>query len=65
MAEGTPDDPAVEQFFRVDELASILRVSRGSAYQLVRTKQIKSVRIGRVIRIPGQALEDFAKEAAR
>jgi len=47
------DDPVV---LTVDECAELLRVSRTSAYEAVRTGQIPSVRIGRRILIPRQLL---------
>ena len=44
--------------FTVEETAEVLRISRGSAYEAVRTGQIPSVRIGRRILIPRQLLLD-------
>ncbi len=43
----------------VQEVAAGLRVSRGTAYTLVASGQIKSVRIGRLIRVAPRALEEF------
>ena len=40
----------------VDETAELLRISRGSAYEAVRTGDIPSVRVGRRILIPHQLL---------
>ncbi len=37
---------------RVEDLMPILGVGRNTAYALVRSGQIKSIRIGRKIRIP-------------
>lgn len=37
---------------RVEDLMPILGVGRNTAYELVRSGQIKSIRIGRKIRIP-------------
>ena len=42
----------------VEEAAKLLRVSRGSAYEAVRTGELPSVRIGRRILIPRQSLLD-------
>ena len=47
------DEPLV---LTVDEVAELLRISRGSAYEAVRTGQIPSVRIGRRIIISRQLL---------
>jgi excisionase family DNA binding protein len=46
----------------VDELAAELRIARRSAYDLVASGQIRSVRIGRAgkgIRVPRSALNEF------
>ncbi len=37
---------------RVEDLMPILGIGRNTAYELVRSGQIRSVRIGRKIRIP-------------
>lgn len=37
---------------RVEDLMPILGIGRNTAYELVRSGQIKSLRIGRKIRIP-------------
>ncbi|MHB8394349.1 MAG: helix-turn-helix domain-containing protein [Candidatus Dormibacteria bacterium] len=43
----------------VKEVAATLRVGRGTAYTLVASGQLKSVRIGRLIRVTPRALEEF------
>ena len=43
----------------VPELAAELRIGRNSAYNMVRSGQIRSVRIGRNIRIPRDAVDSF------
>jgi excisionase family DNA binding protein len=43
-------------FLTVAELAAFLRVSRGTAYMLVRSGQVPSVQIGGSYRIPRRAL---------
>lgn len=37
----------------------LLGIGRNTAYELIRSGQIRSVRIGRQIRIPREALLDF------
>ncbi len=37
---------------RVEDLMPILGIGRNTAYELIRSGQIKSIRIGRKIRIP-------------
>jgi excisionase family DNA binding protein len=41
----------------VPEAAKLLRISRGAAYESVRTGSIPAIRFGRTIRIPRYALE--------
>jgi excisionase family DNA binding protein len=41
----------------VGEAASILRISRGSAYEAVKRKEIPTIRIGRRLLVPLAALE--------
>ena len=43
----------------VSDLASILRIGRNAAYQLVKDGNIQSIRVGRSIRIPRKALIQF------
>ncbi|HUF54281.1 MAG TPA: helix-turn-helix domain-containing protein [Dehalococcoidia bacterium] len=40
----------------VDEVARILRVGRGTCYELIRQGQIPYLRLGRLIRVPRHAL---------
>ena len=44
---------------RVEDMMPILGIGRNTAYELVRSKQIFSVKIGRQLRIPKQALIDY------
>jgi excisionase family DNA binding protein len=44
---------------KVREVAAILRCGKNQAYELIRDGQIRSVRIGRAIRVTREALEDF------
>ena len=44
---------------RVEDLMPILGIGRNTAYELVRTKQIHSVKVGRQLRIPKQCLIDY------
>ena len=43
----------------VTELAKRLRIGRSSAYGLVSSGEVRSIRVGRVIRIPAAAVDDF------
>jgi excisionase family DNA binding protein len=48
----------------VEEAAEALGISRASAYEAVRVKQIPSVRIGKRILVPKAALEKMLEAAA-
>lgn len=50
---------------RVEELMPVLGVGRSTAYELVRSGQIFSIRVGRQFRIPKQALVDFINQSDR
>lgn len=41
---------------RVEELMPILGIGRNTAYELVRSRKIRSVRIGKQLRVPKDAL---------
>ena len=47
---------------RVEDLMSILFVGRNTAYELVRSGQIRSIRIGRQLRIPKDAVQEYLSE---
>lgn len=44
---------------KVEELMPVLGIGRNSAYELVRSGQIRSIRIGKKIRVPKEALVCF------
>jgi excisionase family DNA binding protein len=50
---------SLPEVLTVREAASILRVGRNQLYQAIGRGQLRSVRIGRSIRIPKQALLDL------
>ena len=47
---------------RVEDLMTILSIGRNTAYELIRSGQIRNVRIGRQIRIPREALLEFLRK---
>jgi len=47
---------------RVENLMPILGIGRNTAYELVRCGQIKSIRIGKQLRIPKQALIEYLSD---
>ncbi|MBR3570845.1 MAG: helix-turn-helix domain-containing protein [Oscillibacter sp.] len=44
---------------RAEDLMPVLDIGRNTAYELVRSGQIRSVRVGRKLRVPKQAVEEF------
>ena len=44
---------------RVEDLMPILGIGRNTAYALVRSGQIRSVKVGRQIRVPKDAVMEF------
>ena len=44
---------------RVEDLMPILGIGRNTAYELVRSGQIRSIRIGKQLRIPKQTLIEY------
>ena len=44
---------------RVEDLMPILDIGRNTAYALVRAGQIRSVKVGRQLRIPRNAIIEF------
>ena len=49
---------------RVEEVAEILRIGRGSAYELIRCGKLHAIRMGRRILVPRSSLESFLENAA-
>ena len=47
---------ALSMTLRVEDLMPILGIGRNTAYELVRSGKIRSIRIGRQLRIPKDAL---------
>lgn len=44
---------------RVEDLMPILGIGRNTAYELVRSGQIRSIRVGHQLRVPKDALQTF------
>ena len=47
---------------RVEDLMPILDIGRNTAYDLIRCGKIRSIRIGKQLRIPKQALIDYLSD---
>ena len=50
---------------RVEDLMPILDIGRNTAYELVRCKKIRSIRIGKQLRIPKDALVEYLSDENR
>lgn len=50
---------------RVEDLTSILDIGRNTAYELVRCGTIRSIRIGKQLRIPKDALVEYLSDENR
>ncbi len=50
---------------RVEDLMPILGIGRNTAYELVRCGKIRSIRIGRQLRIPKSALIEYLTGASQ
>ena len=50
---------------RVEELMPLLGIGRNTAYDLVRSGRLRSVRVGRQVRIPKNALIEFLENTEK
>lgn len=56
-----PDIPAV--LYRVDEAADAMRLSRTAIYELIRSGQLRTVKLGRRRLVPVEALTEYVSTA--
>ena len=59
-----PDIENLPLVLKVEDLMPILAIGRNMAYELVRSGQIYSVRVGRSYRIPVNALEEYLRKTS-
>lgn len=52
------------QIYSVKDLQQLLCVSHNTAYALVRSGQIRSIRIGRIYKIPKEAVDEFLRKTS-
>ena len=55
---------ALPLVLRVEDLMPILQIGRNTAYALVRSGQIHSVRVGRSYRIPREAVLNYLRKTS-
>jgi excisionase family DNA binding protein len=58
------NETPLPQIMTANEVAKVLKISRAFAYQLMRTQQIRSIKMGRSIRVVKDDLDDFIKMSA-
>lgn len=50
------------RFLRPEDVARILNIGRTSAYALLRSGELRSIQVGRLRRVPVEALQDFVDQ---
>jgi excisionase family DNA binding protein len=60
-ADGRQAGASLQEFLTVDQAAQVLHVSRDNIYDLIRTRQLRSIKIGRARRISRQWITQFAE----
>jgi excisionase family DNA binding protein len=58
-------DGATMRLLRIEEIAQRLAISRSMAWKLIALGRLRSVRIGRAVRVRPQDLEDYVASASR
>lgn len=54
-------DPTVPRLLRATEVAALLGLGRSKVYDMMKRGQLPVVRIGKAIRVPANALEEWIK----
>jgi excisionase family DNA binding protein len=62
---GPAGAPVGQEFLTVEQAAEMLQVSRDTVYGLIRTRQLRSIKIGKLRRIYRQWIEQFAEQQGR
>jgi excisionase family DNA binding protein len=57
MRKKSTPSPLEGRVKTLNEVASLLRISRGSAYEAAKRKEIPTIRIGRRLLVPSDAFE--------
>ena len=63
MANESEIHLAQVQFLTVAEVAAMMRVSKMTVYRLVHGGELPAARVGRSLRVPKRAVEDYLKGA--
>ena len=62
--QSCPNAESLPLVLRVEDLMPILQIGRSTAYTLVRSGQIHSVRVGRSYRIPRAAVLNYLRKTS-
>ena len=54
------EQPRPSDYLTVPEVAALLKVSRWTVYELIRTRELASFKLGRCRRIPAAAVREMA-----
>lgn len=54
-----------EEILTVEDLIELLEIGRNTAYQLINTGQIKSIKLGRIHRIPRENVVKYILQKTR
>lgn len=55
------DLDSVPDVLTLSDLQNVLQIGRSTAYRLVKSKKIRSIRIGKSIRIPRKYVQEFVE----
>jgi excisionase family DNA binding protein len=58
-----PPAPTMKRLLTIKEASALLGISRTTIYELTHVERLRTVRIGKSIRIPIEALDDFIAAA--
>lgn len=53
------------QLFTVEQAANILTISRWKVFELIRLRELRSVKIGGLRRVPGSAIDEYIARLLR
>jgi excisionase family DNA binding protein len=58
------DEPGISRLMTVEEVASVMRVSRMTVYRLIRRGQLQAIRVGRNYRVREDDLTTYLEASA-
>jgi excisionase family DNA binding protein len=50
------------ELLRIEEAAEVLGIGRAKAYQMAQRREIPTVRVGRLLRVPADALREWIEQ---